>query len=144
MASHQESETFEVDQSELMLACRASLSEMANWKISKEGEYFFEAKKSMTFNENPQDLYITVTQTKGSCVLDIRGNMWGFGPIMTGKTRESVRTFRSGVKLKLADRSQGNPSSGGLADELEKLSAMKDKGLLSEDEFAAAKAKLLK
>tara|TARA_Y100001968_G_scaffold233150_1_gene216044 strand:+ start:203 stop:637 length:435 start_codon:yes stop_codon:yes gene_type:complete len=144
MASHQESESFDVDQDDLILSCRASLNEMANWKISKEGENFFEAKKSMTFNENPQDLKITIAQQQESCVLNVKGSMFGLGPIMTGKARESVRTFLSGVKLKLADLTKQNTSTGGIAEELEKLADMKEKGFLSDEEFAAAKAKLLK
>jgi hypothetical protein len=34
-------------------------------------------------------------------------------------------------------------SSGGTAEELEKLAALKDKGVITDDEFAAQKAKLL-
>ncbi len=143
MASHKESERFEVDQNDLMLACRGSLNEMNNWKVSKEGEDFIEAKKAMTFNENPQDLKITLSQQQGNCVLNVKGSMFGIGPIMTGKARESVRTFLSGVKLKLADRTKENSSSEGIVEEIEKLAVMKEKGLLSDEEFAAAKAKLL-
>ena len=37
----------------------------------------------------------------------------------------------------------GSGGGGGTAEELEKLSALKDKGVITDDEFAAQKAKLL-
>tara|TARA_A100001037_G_scaffold153137_1_gene138226 strand:+ start:1157 stop:1300 length:144 start_codon:yes stop_codon:yes gene_type:complete len=42
------------------------------------------------------------------------------------------------------DKTQENSLNLGIVDELEKLIAMKDKGLLRDEEFTAAKAKLLK
>ena len=41
------------------------------------------------------------------------------------------------------DKTQENSLNLGIVDELEKLIAMKDKGLLSDEEFTAAKAKIL-
>ena len=48
------------------------------------------------------------------------------------------------MKLQLGKNQASAPSAGDdLAGQLEKLAVMKAKGLLSDEEFAAAKAKLL-
>ena len=45
--------------------------------------------------------------------------------------------------MEMIDGQIQSETSESLADELEKLSSLKEKGLISEEEFAAAKAKLL-
>ena len=64
------------------------------------------------------------------------------------KTKEDLLNERleryAAVMPGAADKTQENSLNLGIVDELEKLIAMKDKGLLSDEEFAAAKAKILK
>tara|TARA_E500000331_G_scaffold355012_1_gene409480 strand:- start:46 stop:672 length:627 start_codon:yes stop_codon:yes gene_type:complete len=64
------------------------------------------------------------------------------------KTEEDLLNDRleryAAVMPGATDKTQENSLNLGIVDELEKLIAMKEKGLLSDEEFTAAKAKLLK
>jgi len=51
---------------------------------------------------------------------------------------------RARRRLKPAPEAQARPAaSSNIADEIQRLAALKEQGILSDDEFAAAKAKLL-
>jgi len=56
---------------------------------------------------------------------------------------EKLRDHIEDLIAKRMNNSGGGSSSVDVADELAKLAKLKDQGILSEDEFAKAKAKLL-
>ena len=68
------------------------------------------------------------------------------------KTNENSEKERLEKRLEIfalsmpgaADKNQENLLNSGIADELERLALMKVKGLLSDEEFAAAKEKFLR
>ena len=93
---------------------------------------------------NPAKLEVSLTADGTGCRLSVKSSNLGFGPVQGGHVKGVAETFLSNVRLHL-DRSsqQATSSPGGIADEIQKLGAMKDQGLLTDEEFAAAKAKLL-
>ena len=74
----------------------------------------------------------------------VNSSNFGFGPVQRGHVKGGAETFLSNVKLQLGKTQASAPSAGDdLAGQLAKLAGMKAKGLLSDEEFAAAKVKLL-
>lgn len=73
--------------------------------------------------------------------ISLKASNFGIGPVQSGHCKAVLETFRSIVSLKLSEKSGSDTQ--GIAREIEDLAAMREKGLLTDDEFAAAKSKLL-
>ena len=94
---------------------------------------------------NPAKLEISLVADTAGSRLIVRSSNLGFGPIQGGHVKGVTETFLSNVRLHLDRSSQSATSTrGGIADEILKLGAMKEQGLLTDEEFSAAKAKLLR
>lgn len=79
----------------------------------------------------------------------IKGAMEWHGPVAQDENAivfdapaDEFRELRDFIQIKMAV-AQGGPAAPSLADELAKLAVLRDQGILTEDEFATQKAKLL-
>ncbi len=79
------------------------------------------------------------TADSGSLLL-VKGSNFGFGPIQSNHVKGQVGNFMNRLQLALE---QPTASGAGLSAELEKLSGLHQQGILTDDEFAAAKNRLL-
>jgi len=105
----------------------------------------------------PLDKISSLQYSTGMLLGEITAFTSGNKAIIKNVDKSQTRTFAEGVRARIESRSvaakapgpqpapQETPSSGAgaLTDELAKLGALKTQGLLSEDEFAAAKRKIL-
>jgi hypothetical protein len=76
----------------------------------------------------------------------VAGKIGGVGPHQRGVLRRTVESFRATLESAAAAAPTGNAPAmgqGSVASELEHLAALLERGVLSNAEFQAAKAKLL-
>jgi hypothetical protein len=81
----------------------------------------------------------------GSVRAVLEGSMWGFGPIVNNYLRAQVRNLRSRIELAVAGgvTPAGRPAPSSVAGELEKLADLNARGVLTDEEFANVKARLI-
>jgi hypothetical protein len=105
----------------------------------------FRADEKLRFGfANPAKLAVSLAADGESCLVSIRSSNLGFGPIQGGHVKGVAETFLSNVRLHLDRTSQqAKSASGGIADDIQKLVVLNTQGLLTDEEFAIAKAKLL-
>jgi hypothetical protein len=93
---------------------------------------------------NPAKLVVSLAADGESCRVSVRSSNLGFGPIQGGHVKGVAETFLSNVRLQLDRTSQQAKSAPvGIAEDIQKLGALKAQGLLTDEEFTIAKAKLL-
>jgi hypothetical protein len=98
-----------------------------------------------------QDLSATLSATTGGTMMTLGGslgkggNPFGGGQMFAwGEKDRLIAKFAATVQRALPDIPEASQTAtGSIADELGKLAALRDSGVLSEAEFAAQKARLL-
>ena len=125
-------------------ACRFAFNEM-QMLIKNDTNKSFVANEKMRFGfANPAKLQVDLSFHKGSTTINVKSSNLGIGPIQGGHVKGVSETFISNVKMQINKTQPASPmESIDLASQLEKLADLKAKGLLTEEEFAVAKAKLL-
>ena len=113
--------------------------------VKRDTGQSFQANEKVRFGfANPAKLEINLSASDAKTTVSVKSSNFGLGPVQGGHAKGVAETFLSNVKLQLGKTQASAPSAGDdLAGQLEKLAEMKAKGLLSDEEFAAAKAKLL-
>jgi len=142
MSSFNTERTFKTTQEKASQACRYSLNEMQLAIKHDNGTSFTANEKfKMLGFVYPAKIEVeTKSDAQGLKVL-VRTSNLGFGPIQGGHVKGVAETFLSKLQFKL-EESTSEAGITGIADELQKLAALKEQGILSDEEFAAAKAKL--
>jgi hypothetical protein len=125
-------------------ACRFAFNEM-QMQVKQDTGSSFRADEKLRFGfANPAKLAVSLAADGESCLVSVRSSNFGFGPMQGGHVKGVAETFLSNVRLHLDRTSQQAKSApGGIADDIQKLGALKAQGLLTDEEFSAAKAKLL-
>lgn len=143
MSSHKISKTFEAPQASISQACRFALNEM-QLAIKKDGNTVFIAKEKLKMLgfTNPAKIEVQISGDANRSNVLVNSSNMGIGPVQGGHVKSVAETFMSKVQYKLSE-SQAQTSRSSVADEIEKLASLKEKGLLSDEEFNAAKAKLI-
>ena len=143
MSSFKTERIFKATQEKVIHACRYALNELQlAIKQDKGTSFTANEKLKMLGFANPAKIEVDVkADTQGQKIL-VRTSNLGFGPIQGGHVKGVAETFLSKLMLKL-EESASEAGTKGIADELQKLAALKEQGLLSDEEFTAAKAKLL-
>ena len=144
MSSHRDAQTFDCDLETAVQACRFAFNEM-QMLVKRDAGQSFQANEKVRFGfANPAKLEVNLSITGAKTTVELKSSNFGLGPVQGGHVRGVAETFLSNVKLQLAKIQAPAPSAGSdLAGQLKKLAEMKAKGLLNEEESAAAKAKLL-
>jgi len=144
VSSHSTEQLLQAGNEVVAQACRFAFNEMQMLVKQDTGSSFRADEKLRLGFANPAKLEVSLAADGDGSRLSIRSSNLGFGPVQGGHVKGVAETFLSNVRLHL-DRSsqQATRTPGGIADEIQKLGAMKDQGLLTEEEFSAAKAKLL-
>jgi hypothetical protein len=143
MSSYTTKAYIKADSNQLSQACRWSLNEMQVSIAQDAGSRFVAKEKGNLLSfANPAKLEINITPLQSGCTLSISSSNFGVGPVQGGHVKGVAETFLSKIRLKLSETPQ-QPSIPNLANELANLASLKDQGLLTEEEFTAAKAKLL-
>ena len=125
-------------------ACRFALKEM-QMLVKQDTGFLFHADEKLRFGfANPANLAVLLAADGESCRLIIKSSNLGFGPVQGEHVRGIAETFLSNVRLHL-DRTyqEVKSATSGIAEEIQKLGILREKGLLTDEEFSTAKAKLL-
>lgn len=103
----------------------------------------------------PLDLITGVAVRKGLAWSDIKTTGAQSNETITQVNKSDADAMAADLKTRLAERARGfmpvfdtsrepsGTSTGGVADELDKLTSLRDRGILTEEEFAAQKARIL-
>lgn len=133
----------QASQEQVVHACRYALGDMQVVIKQDNGISFLASEKlKMLGFTNPAKIEVRIQQVAGGQKILVKTSNAGFGPIQGSHVAGVAETFLSIFQYKLNESKSEAPKSG-VADELMKLAKLKEQGLLSDDEFAAAKAKLL-
>jgi len=143
MSSFKTERIFKATQEKAIHACRYALNDLQlAIKYDKGTSFTANEKLKILGFANPAKIEVDIkADTQGQKIL-VRTSNLGFGPIQGGHVKGVAETFLSKFKFKL-EESASEVGTKGIADELQKLAALKEQGLLSDEEFTAAKAKLL-
>jgi len=144
MSSHQDSQSFDCDFETAAQACRFALNAMQMLVKGDTGQSFQANEKARFGFANPAKLEVSLSASGDKTKIAVNSSNFGFGPMQGGHVKGVAETFLLNVKLQLGKNQSSSPSTqSDLAGQLEKLAEMNAKGLLTDEEFAAAKAKLL-
>ena len=144
MSSHSTEQVLQAGIEASAQACRFAFNEL-QMQVKQDTGSSFRADEKLRFGfANPAKLAVSLAADGESCRLSVTSSNFGFGPMQGGHVKGVAETFLSNVRLYL-DRTyqQAERDPGGIAADLQKLGALKDQGLLTEEEFSTAKAKLL-
>jgi len=115
------------------------------WQIledRKSGVVCKEPTKPITSFTFAAKIDISWQQVDERTKVKLDGSIMGWGPLQLGHLKGEMGRLQTSVKLILQQSAIATPPSG-LAVDLQRLGEMKDKGLLSNEEFSQAKAKLI-
>jgi hypothetical protein len=146
----QEVNEFNTEPSKLLTTVR-SVTFSLGWKVTLEELNQITVREALN---NAIDLpggstlAISVEALGTGSKMTIDGSNFGMGPIQKNLLKQQMGRFMMALKnaLESTDASSSSNavnSSGSVADELKKLADLHAQGLLSDGEFANAKAKLL-
>lgn len=144
----QDSVILEVPEGGAQRACRRAIS-VLGWRILEDSERRMVIKEVMSSGVSftwPAKIEILIHEQGQACRLELNGSITGLGPVQKNHLKGQMGALRNNIQLALEQRPapSGETDSGALASELERLLALREKGALSDEEFAQAKARLLK
>lgn len=110
-----------------------------------------EVSSQVTSFTLPARIDVSISTTADdSCHITLNGSISGIGPIQRNHLQGQMGRFLNDLSLSI-DRSRSNAktestatTSASLSDEISRLKTLLDEGVLSAEEFAAAKARLLR
>ena len=144
MSSFKSELTTKASQEKAVQACRYALKEMQLVIKKDDGAKFIANEKlRMLGFANPAKIEVDIQSANDTLRINVKASNIGLGPIQGGHVKGVADTFLSQVQLKLSESTKGE-SPKSVADEIAKLAALKEQGLLSEEEYSMAKARLLR
>lgn len=137
---------------EVMTVCREAVASIG-WRVLESGRTRLRCKEmSVQFTSFnwPAEVTIELTTHEPKTMITLNGSIFGFGPIQSGHLEGQVGNLSNRIVIGLnkiiqsmkeshLNQQQGSP----LISELERLSGLREKGAITDDEFQQAKKKLL-
>lgn len=143
MSSFKSEVTTKAGQEKAVQVCRYALNEMQLVIKKDDGVKFIANEKlRMLGFANPAKIEVDIQPVNDTSRINVKTSNIGLGPIQGGHVKGVAETFLSQVQLKLSESIKGE-SQKSVVDEIAKLAALKEQGLLSEEEYSMAKARLL-
>lgn len=142
MSKRQESFSLDVPADQAELACRQVIAE-TGVRVLEDEERRFVIKELLDVSSTSWPVKVELLieeEGLNSTRIQMNGSIWSWGPIPKRALRSDMDSLREMIK---AVAEGGGLGSGALSNELERLAALRDKGILTEDEFSQAKARLL-
>lgn len=126
-------------------ACRSAISELG-WRILED-----EGLRIVTKEVTPQSINFTwaakievlIEGNDTESRVQLNGSITGMGPVQKGHIRGQVGALKNKIGLVAQDRPGRTEPRVDVGAELERLGDLHEKGLLSVEEFAQAKARVL-
>jgi hypothetical protein len=135
---------------EALAACRVAIADL-RWKVegqSATGMVCKEQQASMwgsgTWSAKAE---IDARPIGGGTIISVRVSNPGLGPIQSNHVKGLAGAFVNQLQVILDRRASAPPAAPpvmSISDELQRLAALRDSGVLTQEEFEAAKAKLLR
>jgi hypothetical protein len=130
--------------------CQQALSE-SKLEVTNKSETLVVCEEHFSFGfTNPARLEVILkVESAGSTRVIINGSNEGFGPVQSGHVKGKVEEIKNNIlteaneKGKAIEVQKTGQIQSSLASEIEKLSKLREQGVISEEEFKQAKAKLL-
>ena len=126
-------------------ACHEAVTELG-WLVLDQRDNVLVCKEHIAFTccstHYPAHVEIVWMQDGGNTRITLNGSIFYGGPIQNKHLKEQVENLKNRIEINLRNTESSSPKST-LADELEKLAFLREKEIISEEEFAKAKEKLL-
>jgi hypothetical protein len=148
MSKHRVEATVSYPPDAVAVACQEAVAQLG-WRIlnqSSGGITCKEMSSSAVSFTWPAKIEVTWQGRGTTTKLSLNGSIVGFGPIQSNHLKGQMGNLQNRIDLCLRNSaaSQAPPSSeSSLASELARLAELRSQGVLSEEEFRAAKAKLV-
>jgi hypothetical protein len=146
MGTHREELVLDLRQSDAREVCREAVAGIG-WNVLENNEVRLicsERANLTSFTGQAKVEIDLIPQTEDMTRIILIGSMFGFGPIVSGHLKGQVGDFRNRIQLAANKHSApSNSFTNSLASELERLGDLKSKGVISDEEFNQAKARLL-
>ena len=152
MSKHQVEAVLPHSVDDVAMACQEAVAQLG-WRILDQSDSGLTCKEvlpqitSMTW---PAKIEVEWRQEGSKTRLTLNGSVMGFGPLQSGHLKGEMGNLQNRIQLclrKTASQQQRTPPAptpqSTLAGELENLARLRSQGILSDEEFANAKAKLL-
>ena len=148
MPEHQEQFDLYLTMPEAMLVCREAIAEL-NWMVIEEyatGLLCKEPQEVISFNwAATAEISLNEGSRKGATRVTISARNFAWGRIQKNHLAGQVGNLRnkmavSASRMAKSGKAQGD---GDLSAELERLADLHGRGILTDEEFATAKARLL-
>lgn len=128
--------------------CKHAILQLG-WNVLEESSNSISCKEetpnltSFTFAAKIKLLLIA---HQNSVTIEIQGSILGFGPIQAGHLKGQIGKLKNAVEVKFQSAQSNNhpKPTVSLADEITKLSELRNSGIISEIEFQKAKDNLIK
>jgi hypothetical protein len=129
-------------------ACRRAISDLG-WRVLED-----EGARLVVKEVSPQTtsftwsakIEVAIQENGSSSEILLNGSITGMGPIQKGHLRGQVGALKNKIALEAQDASADSKSAPGsdeISGELERLAGLHKDGVLTDQEFARAKARLL-
>lgn len=130
-----------------LLACKTAVAEL-DWKISEEGSRRLvckEPQEVLSFNWAATAELSLSSVSSDKTRVSINASNFGWGRLQKNHLKGQVGNLRNKVAVAASKPDSSAPvqRNADLSSELEKLADLHARGLLSEEEFRVAKARLL-
>ena len=153
MSKHEQTFQLPVAPETALLYCQEVSNEMG-WRVlevSRQGISIKEVSPQVTSFTWPARIDVKIQNSNaGNCVIQLFGSVTGMGPIQRNHLQGQMGRFLNALSIHVdkksavpAQQPTSSANSVSLAEELGKLHELFEKGILSADEFAAAKTRLL-
>jgi hypothetical protein len=150
MSKVNEERRFAIEMSSLMTSIRKVASSFG-WRVMVDEPSRITIKEefaNLTSGTWAAELAISVVPDGDGSEMTINGSIFGYGPIQKNHLKGQVGRFLTALTTTLESSqttttNDSGTSAGYVADEIKKLGELQAQGLISPEEFAIAKAKLL-
>lgn len=149
MSRHNDSIIVPISNEKAMLVCKEAASNL-NWRIMNEGKNFISCKEITSFSAFsvtwPAKVDISISEHNDKVQIKLEGSIAGLGPIQSGHLKGQLGKFKNLIEVainRLTQNSNINNDTPSLSSEIEKLSVLHSKGILTKEEFDSAKKKIL-
>ncbi len=126
-------------------SCRFAFTQMQLQIKEDSGSKFVANEKiNMLGFANPAKLIVLLSVVGNGCAVKVECSNLGFGPVQGRHVRGVAETFLTNLRFNLGSKPESEFVAGpDFASQIVKLAELKQQDLLTEEEFSAAKAKLL-
>ena len=148
MSKHRDTLELDLPAGAAEQACRRAISELGWRLLEDEGRRLVvkEVSPKVTSFTWAAKVEVVIKENSAGSEILLNGSITGMGPVQNGHLRGQLGALRNRIGLAsqdVADDSNDGTGDGEISGELERLAGLRGSGVLTDEEFAQAKARLL-